>query len=57
MLVHSFSQSNEWFEDYSQFLALFELNAGPDSIAFAKNIRGIDLYFSWVKGDKRYLDM
>lgn len=56
MLVNSFSQSNEWFEDYGQFLALFNLNAEPDSLAFAKNINGIDLYFSWVKGDEKYLD-
>lgn len=56
MLVNSFSQSNEWFDDYGQFLALFNLNAEPDSLVFAKNINGIDLYFSWVKGDKKYLD-
>ena len=57
MLVHSFSQSNEWFDDYRQFLALFGLNGiKPDSLVFAKNINGIDLYFSWVMGDKKYLD-
>lgn len=57
MLVHSFSQYDEWFEDYSQFLALFGLNnVKPDSLVFAKNINGIDLYFSWVRGDKKYLD-
>ena len=57
MLIHSFSQYDEWFEDYSQFLALFGLNnVKPDSLVFAKNINGIDLYFSWVRGDKKYLD-
>jgi len=56
MIVHSFSKSNEWFDDYSQFLALFGLNAEPDSLVFAKNINGIGLYFSWVKGDEKYLD-
>jgi len=56
MLVNSFSRSNEWFDDYSQFLALFGLNAEPDSLVFAKNIEEIDLYFSWVKGDEKYLD-
>jgi len=56
MLVHSFSQSDEGFEDYRQFLALFGLKNGkPDSLVFAKNIDGIDLYFSWVRGDKKYL--
>ena len=57
MLVHSFSQSNEWFEDYSQFLAVFGLKGiTPDSLAFAKKINGTNLYFSWVTGDKKYLD-
>jgi len=55
MLVHSFSQSDEWFNDYSNFLALFDLNGKPDSLVFAKNINGIALYFSWVRGDKKYL--
>lgn len=57
MLVHSFSQSDEWFEDYEQFLNLFGLkDIRPDSIVYAKNIAGIDLYFGWVRGEKKYLD-
>jgi len=56
MLVNSFSRFNEWFDDYCQFLALFNLNAEPDSLVFAKNTNGTDLYFSWVKGDEKYLD-
>ncbi len=56
MLVHSFSQSNEWFSDYSQLLALFGLNAQTDSLAFAGNINAIGLYFGWVRGDEKYLN-
>jgi len=56
MLVHSFSQSDEWFDDYRQFLALFGLKGiTPDSLVFARNINGIDVYFGWVRGDERYL--
>lgn len=56
MLVHSFSQSDEWFEDYRGFLTLFGLdNIEPDSLVHARNICGIDLYFGWVRGDKKYL--
>jgi len=55
MLVHSFSQSNEWFSDYSQLLALFGLNAQTDSLVFAGNINAIDLCFGWVRGDEKYL--
>lgn len=61
MLVHSFSKSDEWiegFEDYRNFLALYGLKyVQPDSILFAKSIDGIDLYFGWVKGDKKYLEI
>lgn len=57
MLVHSFSQSDEWFDDYQQFLTLFNLKGiKPDSLIRAKNINGIDLYLSWIRGEKKYLD-
>ncbi len=55
MLVHSFSQSNECFEDYSRFLNLFNLEAKPDSLVFVGAIEGINLYLCWVKGDPKYL--
>jgi len=56
MLVHSFSTTDEGFDDYCQFLALFRLTGRVDSLAFAKNIDGIDLYLGWVKGSEEYLD-
>jgi len=55
MLVHSFSDTNEWFDDYSQFLALFDAKGEPDSLAFAKNLDSVNLYFAWVKGEGKYL--
>ncbi len=55
MLVHSFSRSDKWFDDYNRFLTLFGVTAEIDSLVFAKNINGIDLYFGWVKGDEKYL--
>lgn len=56
ILVHSFSQLDEWFDDYCQFLALFGVKEEPDSLVFAKTLDGINLYFAWVKGNKRYLE-
>ena len=56
ILVHSFSQDNEGFDDYCQFLDLFDLRGEIDSLAFAKSTHGIDLYFGWVKGEEKYLD-
>lgn len=56
MLVYSFSRENEWFEDYQQFLTLFGVRGEVDLLVFAKIIRGVKLYFGWVKGNKEYLD-
>ena len=55
MLVHSFGLHNEGFEDYEQFLALFDVMGKVGSLVFVRNINGIKLYFGWVKGDERYL--
>jgi len=55
MLVHSFSTTDEGFRDYSNFVALFERKAKPDSLVFAKKINGINLYFSWVKAKPEWI--
>jgi hypothetical protein len=55
MLVHSFSPSYEHFEDYNEFLGLFGLTGEKDSLIGPVNIKGLDLYFAWVKGEKEYL--
>jgi hypothetical protein len=59
MLVHSFSQSYQWFDDYCQFLALFGIktrkDALKDSVVYGKNVKGTRLYFGWVKGNPRFL--
>jgi len=55
MLVHSFSQSEEWFEDYQAFLKLFEVTAEPNQLVFVKRTQGIDLYCGWARGNAKYL--
>lgn len=59
MMVHSFSQDSEWFDDYCQFLALFGVktteDALKDSVVYGKNVKGTRLYFGWVKGNPRFL--
>ena len=55
MLVHSFSQTNGWFNDYSDFAALFGIDAELDRIYPAGDIGGINLYLGWVKGEEKYL--
>jgi len=58
MLVHAFSDDPQAYSDYQQFLNLFDVTiAREDSLVFAKNISGIDLYFAWVKGERKYLEV
>ena len=55
MLVHSFSTEKEWFNDFAQFVKLFDLSAEKDSIVGPYQTDGINIYFGWTKGDKYYL--
>lgn len=56
MVVHSFSETNEWFDDYRYFLSLFGLEAEPDQAVSVKLSGGINLSFAWVHGSEKYLE-
>ena len=56
MLVHSFSQEHEWFEDYQQFLALFGQCGTPNSITRLGKLNGVETFTSWVVGNRRFLE-
>lgn len=55
MLVHSFSQTAEGFDDYNQFVELFGVTAGTNKTVFGGKYLDVHLYLAWVSGDKRYL--
>jgi len=55
ILEHSFSEEHVWLEDYQAFLALFGKGGGANSVTFAGKKSGVDLYLSWVVGNKRFL--
>lgn len=55
MLVHSFSETDEHFDDYSAFAALYAVEAQPGALYFAKELNGVNLYLGWVRGDMRHL--
>lgn len=55
MLVHSFSQEHEWFEDYLHFLELFGRSGTPNSVTSVGKRNGVETYLSWAVGDERYL--
>lgn len=55
MLVHSFSQSNLWFEDYSAFAALLGAQVEVNRITSIGERDGVHLHLAWVCGDDEYL--
>jgi len=55
MLVHSFSQTHEWLEDYAAFAKLYGIQAELNTIHFAGDINGKNLYLGWVTGEAEYL--
>lgn len=55
MLVHSFSQTHLWFEEYAAFAALYGKQAERDGVLHAGKVNGKDLYLCWVAGDKEFL--
>ena len=55
MVVHTFSKTNEWLEDYQYFLSLFDLEAGINQAVTVKIGGDINLSFAWVHGSEKYL--
>ena len=55
MLVHSFSQSSEWFEDYAAFAELLGGSASEGCAIPVGSRSGVSLSLAWVRGDATYL--
>ncbi|MEH6908552.1 DUF6946 family protein [Neobacillus drentensis] len=51
MLVHSFSETGKWYEDYADFVELFNLSPKKDTIVGPVLLDGINLFFGWVTGE------
>ena len=56
MVVHTFSKTNEWLEDYQYFLSLFGLVAGVNESVSIKMPDNINLTLAWVHGAEKYLN-
>ena len=50
MLVHSFSPENRWFDDYLNFVRLFQKQTVMNELISLGSVHGIALYAAWVKG-------
>lgn len=55
MVVHWFSQTNQWVEDYQAFLGLFGLQAGVDQAVSIRLLTGLPLHLAWVHRPEVYL--
>jgi hypothetical protein len=57
MLVHSFSQTHERFEDYRAFAERMgvSVTVEPNQIVQVGKRAGIDLYLGWVQGEAEWL--
>jgi hypothetical protein len=54
MLVHSFSQSNEGFQDYEDFVKVMGGSASVNDIASVGTRGGVSLHLAWVQGNAAY---
>ena len=58
MLVHSFSQHNVWFDDYSRFAKSMGIgDPARGTIQLSSNRTATPLYLGWVTGEQRFLKM
>lgn len=55
MLVHSFSQTNESFQDFERFVELYDAEAVVDQAVTVKLSDEMNLHFAWVHGPEKYL--
>lgn len=55
MLVHSFSPTQQWFAEFSNYSSLFGLTAEIGRLMTTKARNGLPLHLGWVHGDEKYL--
>lgn len=56
MIVHSFSPTSEWFDDFAAFAGLFGITPEVDKVFTTKLSSGIPLDLAWIHGDEQYLN-
>ena len=56
LLVHSFSQDSDWFDDYAAFVSLMGGEAKINGVTDVGRRGGKTLRLAWVTGDARFLE-
>src|SRR5690606_10510892 len=56
MLVHSFSSTNRWFQEFEEFCRLFPEYSGRSGLnSLLNEIDGISLFAGWARGNAAFL--
>ena len=55
MIVHSFSQSDEWFDDFARFATILGALPGKSRLLPISRHSSPSLHIGWVSGEERYL--
>jgi len=54
MLVHSFSESDRWFDDFAAFAALWGAKPQVGELVELRQCHDVRLWIGWCKGDQRF---
>ena len=57
MLVHSFSPQGSWFDEYAQFIALYDQPAVKEKLVHLASLGNVELFSGWVTGDPKFLSL
>lgn len=57
MLVHSFSRQGSWFDEYAQFVGLYDQQAVKDKLVHLASLGSVELFSGWVTGDSKFLSL
>jgi hypothetical protein len=52
MLVHSFSPSDRWFDDFAMFAELVGVEASVGGVGRAQTVTGMPLFIGWCRGEQ-----
>lgn len=55
MLVHSFSQSDEWYADFADFVSALGATPSKGRLIEIPGVSGPSLHIGWARGEARFL--
>ena len=56
MLIHSFSPTNRWFDEFKAFVAMFNVPVEIGRLTTVNARGNMPLHLAWVHGDEQFLN-